>query len=410
MVVHDYYPLDARAVREAKAAAGAGYRVDVICLTDVGERKREVIDGIHVHRLAVSRNRGAGLWRMMREYVAFATRAGLIAMRIRIRNHGASEHIVQVHAPPDFLIVAGLLPKLLGSKLILDIHDLTRHLFMARFEGRRVAPAAHRLLARIERVACAMADQVVTVHEPYRQELISNGVSGSRVAVVMNAVDDELIAQVVRSRGGGAADGASFTIAYHGSITPSYGVDLIIEALPYVLGQVPGVRCMILGGGDAVPALEDRAAELGVADRITFSRRFLPIEIALSQVTDADCGLIPNRPSELNRFALSSKLFEYVALGLPAVVARLETLAKHFGPDEVTFFEPGDPRSFARAITWVAMNPSGARTKAERARARGQEYSWMEHRARYLAVLGSTDSSSSRFHTAVRSPFRAFWR
>ena len=400
MVVHDYYPLDGRAVREARAARQVGYEVDVICLTDVGQAKREVIDGVRVRRLAVSRNRGTGLLRMLREYLAFATLAGMTAALYRVRNRAAARHIIQVHAPPDFLVVAGLAPKLLGSRLILDIHDLSRHLFLARFQGRRAARAANRLLALIERAACAIADRVITVHEPYREELIRNGVPASKVAVVMNAVDDDLIAGITPTNGTGAQApqagakrprGAPFKIAYHGSITPSYGVDLIVEALPHVLAQVPDVRCLILGGGDAVPELEARAIELGVADKIVFSGSFLPIEIALSQVAGADCGLIPNRPSELNRFALSSKLFEYVALGMPAVVARLETLARHFDPEEVTFFEPGDPRSFARAITWVAMNPLEARAKAQRAGVRSREYSWLEHRARYLEVLAPSD-------------------
>lgn len=397
MVVHDCYPLDARAVREARAAAQAGYRVDVICLTDDGEARREAIDGIHVHRIGVSRKRGVGLGRMLREYVEFAASASFLAARIHVRHRGASERVVQIHAPPDFLIVAGIVPKLLGGKLILDIHDLTRHLYLARFAGRRAARSANRLLASIERAACAIADRVITVHEPYRRELIANGVADSSVVVVMNAVDDDLIARVERASSGGRLASGSrprsgatpFTIAYHGSIIPAWGVNLIVEALPHVLESVPDLRCLILGAGDALGVVKKRAAELGVTPAVEFSGRWLPIEEALGKVADADCGLIPNVPSELNRFALSSKLFEYVALGVPAVVARLETLASHFEADEVTFFEAGDAVSLARAVTWVATNPEAARAKAERALTRSSEYSWPEQRSRYLDVLRS---------------------
>ncbi|MBV9003751.1 MAG: hypothetical protein JO181_03770, partial [Solirubrobacterales bacterium] len=132
-------------MREARAAARAGYRVDVICLVDSGQVRREVLDAINVHRIGITRHRGAGLFRVVREYVAFAVRASAVAIRLRIRDRAACEHIVQVHAPPDFLIVAGIVPKLLGSKLILDIHDLSRHLYLARFQDRRVAPFANRV-------------------------------------------------------------------------------------------------------------------------------------------------------------------------------------------------------------------------------------------------------------------------
>ncbi len=402
MVVCDYYPLDGRVVREARAAARVGYRVDVICLTEEGQLRREVLDGIDVHRVGVGRNRGVGLLQTLREYVVFTVLAGVIAARIRVRNRGGSHHIVQVHSPPDFLIVAGIVPKLLGSKLILDIHDISRHLYLARFAHRRSARLMNRLLALIERAACALADQVITVHEPYRQELIANKVADSRIAVVMNAVDDDLVTSVSRvSRNGGiSANGshgkttaAPFTIAYHGTITPAYGVNLILEAIPHVLQSVPDLRCMILGAGDALPAARQLAADLGVASRVEFSGKFLPIEEVLGRVATADCGLIPNLPSELNRFALSSKLLEYVALGLPAVVARLETLESHFGPDEVTFFAAGDAVSLARAITWVAKNPVEARAKAERTLASSGKYSWAEHRRRYLEALSSAAGS-----------------
>jgi glycosyltransferase involved in cell wall biosynthesis len=97
--------------------------------------------------------------------------------------------------------------------------------------------------------------------------------------------------------------------------------------------------------------------------------------------------VIPNRDSRLNRFALSSKLLEYVALDIPVVVSRLETLAAHFDSDEVTFFEPGDPESLAEAIAWVAEHPAEAREKAGRARRRAEAYSWPASRARLLEAL-----------------------
>jgi glycosyltransferase involved in cell wall biosynthesis len=102
--------------------------------------------------------------------------------------------------------------------------------------------------------------------------------------------------------------------------------------------------------------------------------------------------VIPNRRSRLNRFALSSKLLDYVELGIPVVVARLETLAAHFSPEEVTFFEPDDPQALAEAIAWVADHPIEAREKAVLARRRAEEYSWSTSRARLLEALSCAAS------------------
>jgi glycosyltransferase involved in cell wall biosynthesis len=405
MVVHAYYPIgEPRVQREAKAAAEAGYRVDVVCLRQPGEARRETVDGIDVHRLPIVHDRSAGAAKMAVEYARFALRATVAVGRLMLGARTACERVVQVHSPPDFLIIAGILPKLLGARLVLDIHDLSTHLYRARFARRGLAlRLANLTLALIERAACAFADDVITVHEPYRAELISHGVSGSNITVVMNAVDERLIEHTRRAEARARSNGG-FTIAYHGTITPSYGVDLIVEALPHVCELVPDARCVILGEGDALVAIEQRAEDLGVADRIEFSRRYLPIERALERVASADCGVIPNRPSEYNRFALSSKLFEYVALGIPAVVARLETLAAHFGPDQVSFFAPGDAAGLGHAISWVAQNRAAAKRMAVRARIRGREYSWFEHRRRYLDVIASPEPRPPRSVARAETP------
>lgn len=392
MVVHAYYPVgEPRVEREAKAALQAGYRVDVVCLRRGEEPKQEIVDGIEIHRVGVVHRRGASSLKMLGEYLAFALLASVVTARLRYRHRRAGGHTVQVHAPPEFLVLAGLVPKLFGSRLVLDIHDLSKHLYGARYGAS--SPLARILglgLSLTERVSCALADQVITVHEPYRSELISNRIRSSRITVVMNAADEAVIAQATSNGSNGARPApveAPFTIAYHGTITPSYGVDLIVEALPSVLERVPDTRCVILGEGDALPEIKARAEALGVVERIEFSGRYLPIVDALRRVAGAQCGVIPNRPTHLNRFALSSKLFEYVAMEVPAVVARLETLAHYFDAADVNFFEAGDPESLAGAITWVALNRDEALAKAARAKARGGQCSWTEQRVHYLGVL-----------------------
>jgi glycosyltransferase involved in cell wall biosynthesis len=84
-----------------------------------------------------------------------------------------------------------------------------------------------------------------------------------------------------------------------------------------------------------------------------------------------------------------------VALGIPVVVSRLETLAGHFGPDEVTFFEPGDAASLADAIRWVAANPEAAREKCERSRVRAREYAWTTNARRYVGLLAQLDPAGA---------------
>jgi glycosyltransferase involved in cell wall biosynthesis len=392
MIVHSYYPVgEVRAEREARAAVGAGHAVDVICLGRPHEARVEIVDDIRITRVPVQHVRGAGALRSISEYIAFALRASAAVLRIHRKT---AIDIVYVHAPPDFLIVTALIPRLLGTRVVLDIHDLSPHMFDARFGDGRFARPVERVLRAVERGACSIADQVITVHDPYRDELVANKVPAGKIAVVMNAPPTEAV-ELARAAAANGQHSGSFVVAYHGTVTHWYGVDLVVEAIARLEDRIPNLRGLILGEGDALPSAEALAHSTGVASRIEFPTTLLSQAEAVCRVAGASCGVIPNRQSRLNRFALSSKLLEYVALDIPVVVSRLETLAAHFSSDEVTFFEPGDVESLAEAIAWVAERPAEAREKAERARRRAEAYAWPASRERLLEALSDTRRPST---------------
>jgi glycosyltransferase involved in cell wall biosynthesis len=384
MIVHSYYPVgEPRAEREALAAVEAGYAVDVICLRRPGEPAEETADGIRSIRLPVQHVRSSSARRSITEYTAFALRATIAVLKLRRRQ---AIDVVYVHGPPDFLIAAAIIPRLLGSRVVIDIHDLSPDMFHARFGRRRFAGLVERGLRLVERGACRVAHRVVTVHDPYRRELVAHGVPPEKIAIVMNAPDMEAVNRA-RKAAATTETPVGFVVSYHGTITHWYGVDLIVEAVARLDGRVPEIRASILGQGDALALAERLAERLGVDERIDFHETFVSHEEALRRVANASCGVIPNRSSQLNRFALSSKLLDYVLLGVPVVVARLETLAAHFSPDEATFFDPDDPESLAEAIAWVAEHPKEAREKAKRAQLRAEDYGWPVSRTRFLQSL-----------------------
>jgi glycosyltransferase involved in cell wall biosynthesis len=377
MLVHGPYPTgEPRVEREAQAARAAGWQVTVLATRRPGEPGDEVAEGVRVRRLSVEHRRGLGLVGMLREYVGFALRA---AGELR----GARYDVVHVHAPPDFLVAAALLPRRRGARVVLDVHDLSADMFAMRFGERAGASLVEGGLQVVERRAAGLADAVVTVHEPYRAELERRGVPAERLAVVMNGVDESHLPEPPSSTG--AAD--SFRVVYHGTITPPYGVDLLCRAAALASRAVPGLRLELYGEGDALPAVRELAAEHGFAERLHASGRYLPHREVLERIAGASVGVVPNRPTRLNRFALSSKLFEYVALGIPAVVADLPTLRAHFSAEEVRFFAAGDPGALAEALTEVAADPAAARRRAEAARRRYEAYRWPAQARRYVELL-----------------------
>jgi glycosyltransferase involved in cell wall biosynthesis len=380
MLVHGPFPVgEPRVARQARAAAAAGYEVDVICMRRTGEPREESLDGIRIHRLPLQHERGVGLSAIVREYLGFTV---LAARQLTGQTRRRRYRVVHVHNPPDFLLLAALPAKFLfGARLVFDVHDLAPDMFAERFGSGTVGRIANRVLAGIERLALRLADEVITVHEPYARELRARGARSP--AVIMNSVDPE----VLPSATGEVTESHGFRVVYHGTVTPWYGVDLVVDAAGAVVSQIPDLVVEIYGEGDAVPGLRRRAQQLELDGRVQFHDRWLPQTEVLSRVRAASVGVIPNRPSRLNRYALSSKLLEYVELGIPVAVAGLPTLREHFAEDEVLFFTPGDSDALAAALLAIARDPAAARARAQAARQRAGAYAWEANAARYVRLL-----------------------
>ena len=380
MVVHGPYPIgEPRVTRQARAALEAGFDVDVVATRREGEPSVEVVDGVRVFRLPVEHRRGGGLLGILREYLGFTVLATLKVARLSARRRYA---VVQVHNPPDFLIVAAIVPKLLGARIVFDVHDLAPDLFASRFEGRRGGTVVDAALCRTERFAARLADAVVTVHEPYRQVLIKRSAPASKVTVVMNSLDESLLPQTPAPE-----PGPEFKVFYHGTVTAWYGLELVVNAFASILPALPHARLEIQGEGDALTAVRERADALGLSSHVTAPGTYLPQTEVLALAQSASVGVIPNLPTRLNQYALSSKLFEYISLGIPVVSADLPTIRAHFDDSEIRFFRAGDADSLAEALLDVARNPGEASERVAAARVRYEEYRWTRNAARYLGVL-----------------------
>jgi glycosyltransferase involved in cell wall biosynthesis len=379
MLLHGYFP-EPRVASEARSAVAAGFEVDIVALRREDEPPSGVVEGARVVRLPVQHRRGHGLVVTALEYGSFTARATVAAAGLALRRR---YDVVQVHSPPDFLVVAAAIPRLLGARLVLDVHDLSSDMFMMRFERRPGARLADRILRLLERRAGRAASTVLTVHEPYRQELGRRGIPLDRIVVVMNSLDDTLLPAGVATQ---AVD--EFTVIYHGTLTPHYGVALVVDAAGALSGRIPNLAVEIYGEGDALPALRERARRLGVEDVVRFSG-YLPQAEVLRAAQKASVGVVPNLPTRLNRFALSTKLLEYVALGVPVVSADLPTIREHFADDEVRYFRAGDADALAEALADVAMNREAAAARAAAARRRYEGYRWDESARRYIAALAA---------------------
>ena len=376
MIVHSDYPVEEpRVRRQAEVAHRAGWDVDVLALASAGRPRKEIVDGVNVYRSRVAHTRRMSRWGLLSEYGRFWLDAATYCL------HAPAYRTVVVANPPDFLVFATLPQRLRGAIVVLDIHDLMTDLFAVRLDKTMDSPEM-RLLAWLERASSSYADRLMTVHEPYGREVNRRTRGSRRVAIVMNSADSRLF------RRREAAPGGPPVICYHGSIFERYGVFDVLQAFARVSARFPDAQLWMLGGGDARAAVEDEARRLGIAGRCRFSDGFIAAEEIAELLPRVHIGVIPNRPNVLNRYALSTKLFEYVAVGVPVICVRLETLAAHFSEDELLFYEPASVTDLAEKLGLALENPDDMAARSRRAGERyARSYSWQHNGEVFLQEI-----------------------
>jgi glycosyltransferase involved in cell wall biosynthesis len=121
MIGYASYGSGARIRQYATALAQRGDSVDVIALRRQGGPAFEVVDGVNLYRIQEREvNERSSLDYLLRTLRFFLAAALLLA-----RKHLSSPYnVLYIHSVPDFQVFAALVPKLLGARIILDIHDI----------------------------------------------------------------------------------------------------------------------------------------------------------------------------------------------------------------------------------------------------------------------------------------------
>lgn len=380
MLTHSYYEEDPRVRREAEAIVAAGRPVDVYALRRAGDAAVEQVAGVTVRRLGVQRHQGAGFGTYLREYLAFLVRAGFALTRAHGRRHYA---LVQVHTLPDFLVFAAAPLRLTGVPVILDLHEAMPEFFRSRFRG-RAGRIGYALLRLQERAAIRFASAVLTVNEALGDRLIGIGLPAAKLTVVPNAPSLVRFDPALFPARPFMADG-TLRLVYAGALSPIYELDVVLAAMATLGRMRPGLPvCLDLYGRDfAEVPLRETAAALGVAEQVTFHGR-VPIEAVPGAIARSDIGLAPTRQSAFTDFSLSTKAYEYVAMGRTVVASRLPMVGRVFGGDVATY-APGDANDLASVLLEIVDRPEARDQRVARALARVRELAWEREAARYLA-------------------------
>jgi glycosyltransferase involved in cell wall biosynthesis len=393
MVAYTFYEGDNRVMRYAEALTARGDRVDVIALRQPHEPDTyRVINGVHVYRVQPRAYDERGLRSYAFRIASFFARAfWLLAKRHRKLRYD----LIHVHSVPDPLVFAALVPKFMGAKVILDIHDLLPELFTAKFVGRSHR-IVHRALVVVERLCARFADHVITANDLWREKVIARkSVTTDKCTAFLNFPDPNIFHARTTFR-----NSDKFTIMYPGTLSWHQGLDVAIRALSAISLEVPQTEFHIYGDGSAKAELVQLTNTLGLSTKVIF-HKCIPLRDMADIMRTADLAVVPKRNDLFGDEAFSTKTLEFMMVGVPLVLADTKVDRYYFNDSVVRFFTSGDEKALAAAILELIRNGSDRATLVRNAQEFVKDQSWEVHKHRYFNLVDSLCTGSNVVHNFI---------
>ncbi len=215
-----------------------------------------------------------------------------------------------------------------------------------------------RLYERLQLRLLRRFDAVVAVSRPLAEQLATSGVERERLHLIRNAWAggaEPLNRSQARLQLGVAQQG--FRVGWIGRLSQEKAADVLVDGLA-TLVDLP-VAASVIGDGPDRDSLEQRAARLGLADRVTWH------------------GGIPEAATLLKAFdvvVMSSRtegtpivLLEAMAAGVPLVTTAVGGVTDVVTEREAVLVPADDPRRLGEGVRSVFSDHAGACSRAHAA-------------------------------------------
>lgn len=362
-----HHPFDDRIFyKQARSLVRAGYDVTLVS----PHEQDEEVDGVRI--LSVPKN---------------LTRWGrMLATSGRVLLQGLKVKATIYHFHDPELIPVGLLLRLLGKKVIYDIHEynaetvLTKHWLPTGARG-----AVSRAVMWLDRYAVRKMSSVVVVNE-HMAELFRAGLSLPRPIVAVHNYPE--LPEVAGDAGHSCDEPVAI---YVGSLSKDRGLEILLEMGERLKRAHAQARVQVLGpldlaGVRAEYAFVDRWGAYGVEHLGTVAHR----DVA-KRLRHARVGLIPWLPTPNHLKGIPVKLFEYMLAELPVVASDfgfISQIVRDTGCGLLV--PPGDAAALSKAIEVLLRDPSRAAEMGQRGRmAVLDRYNWGSEEKKLLALYES---------------------
>ena len=271
--------------KECKSLVESGYDVSLV----VPHKADELVDGVKILAVSPGKNR--------------LSRIFLTSWKVFFRGLKEKASIYHFHDPE--LIPAGILLRLLGAKVIYDVHeDLPRQLLVKSWLNPLIRLPLSYLASVVEWVSSRLfLSSVVVVTNKIKDRFPSN-----KTILVQNySISGELFTNEEKIKK------QDNTFCFVGSLKKNYGIEEIITAI----SEVEGAK-LILGGSFPSRAFENKIRSLDGWKSVEYVGWLDRTELA-KVLAKSICGFIVYHPEPNIISGQPNKLFEYMSAGIPVI-------------------------------------------------------------------------------------------
>jgi len=366
-----------------EALEKVGYKIDIICRysSSGNQEPREKIGDTNVYRIMDAQSSENKIIYFLQSILFIA----LAFFRVILLSLRRKYSLIQVHNLPDYLIFVGILHKLFGVKLVLDIHDPSVDLFEEKWPGKK--NKLFKYLIKVgERYSCKLSDHLITVTSMCKEKLVERGNPPDKITLILNTANESIF-QFNKLRDFSTIT-ESAKILYYGTIAERQGLHYAIKAMEYLIKDIPNSSLNIYGIYEKSykRKLEKLKEELNLQNNVILNGSIRREEIP-DIINNHDIGIVPHPCTPYLNLSLPTKAFEYVNSGLPVVSTKIESLFDVLDNNCITYAEDGNPKEFSEAIKYLCLNPDVRKSRTDFAYQSIKEISGDVMNKRYINLI-----------------------
>ena len=231
---------------------------------------------------------------------------------------------------------------------------------------------------------------MISANHIWQKRLQERSVRPSKLTTILNFPDGQIFYRRGRQR-----SDDKFVLLYPGSLNYHQGLDLAIRAFARIKDQAPSAEFHIYGIGEQLPYLLQLIQDLGLQERVQY-KGSQPLNEVASLMENADLGIVPKRKNGFGNEAFSTKILEFMSMGVPVLIPDTTIDTYYFDDSIVRFFRADDEMSLAENMLDLILHSDVRERLARNADKFIKGYLWDENEALYLDIVDSLLGHSAK--------------